>query len=88
MFSTRPRFISFAALILIALMGTLLVIRATPNGLGLSDDSIAYIAGARSMAEGNGYREAWLASNQPVTHFPPALSSVVTVPPICAKRSR
>jgi len=77
MFSTRPRFVSFIALTLIALLGMVLIIRATPNGLGLSDDSIAYIAGARSMAEGNGYREAWLASNQPVTHFPPAFSSVL-----------
>jgi 4-amino-4-deoxy-L-arabinose transferase and related glycosyltransferases of PMT family len=29
------------------------------------------------MAAGEGYREAWLASNQPVTHFPPAFSSVL-----------
>ena len=77
MFSTRPRLVSFIALCLIALIGMVLVIQATPNGLGLSDDSIAYIAGARSMAAGNGYREAWLASNQPVTHFPPAFSSVL-----------
>ena len=77
MFSTRPRLVSFIALCLIALIGIVLIIQATPNGLGLSDDSIAYIAGARSMAAGNGYREAWLASNQPVTHFPPAFSSVL-----------
>ena len=72
-----PRLISFLALCLISVIGMLLVIRATPNGLGLSDDSIAYIAGARSMAAGDGYRESWLASNQPVTHFPPAFSSVL-----------
>ena len=77
MFSTRPRLASFIALSLIAIIGIILILKATPNGLGLSDDSIAYIAGARSMAEGNGYREAWLASNQPVTHFPPAFSSVL-----------
>jgi 4-amino-4-deoxy-L-arabinose transferase-like glycosyltransferase len=78
MFPIRPRLASFIALSLIALIGIVLVIRATPNGLGLSDDSIAYIAGARSMAAGDGYREAWLASNQPVTHFPPAFSSVLS----------
>lgn len=72
-----PRLLSFFAVLLISLTGMLLVLRATPDGLGLSDDSIAYIAGARSMAAGNGYREAWLASNQPVTHFPPAFSSVL-----------
>lgn len=79
MFSTRPRLVSFIALCLITLSGMVLIIQATPNGLGLSDDSIAYIAGARSMAAGNGYREAWLISNQPVTHFPPAFSSVLAV---------
>ncbi|HSK89093.1 MAG TPA: phospholipid carrier-dependent glycosyltransferase [Anaerolineales bacterium] len=73
----RPRLASFLALGLIAFIGMVLIINATPDGLGLSDDSIAYIAGARSMVAGNGYREAWLASNQPVTHFPPAFSSLL-----------
>jgi 4-amino-4-deoxy-L-arabinose transferase-like glycosyltransferase len=77
MFRIPPRLASFIAVCLIAVIGVVLVLRATPNGLGLSDDSIAYIAGARSMAAGEGYREAWLASNQPVTHFPPAFSSVL-----------
>jgi len=71
------RLASFLSLLLLAAIGTLLILRATPEGLGLSDDSIAYIAGARSMLAGNGYREAWLASDQPVTHFPPAFSSVL-----------
>src|SRR6266540_1002830 len=77
MFPIRPRLVAFFVLALIALTGMTLIISATPNGLGLSDDSIAYIAGARSMLAGNGYREAWLASNGPVTHFPPAFSSVL-----------
>jgi 4-amino-4-deoxy-L-arabinose transferase-like glycosyltransferase len=71
------RLASFLSLLLLAVTGTLLIHRATPEGLGLSDDSIAYIAGARSMLAGDGYREAWLASNGPVTHFPPAFSSVL-----------
>ena len=71
------RLASFLSLILLVVIGILLVLRATPDGLGLSDDSIAYVAGARSMLAGQGYREAWLASNQPVTHFPPAFSSVL-----------
>jgi 4-amino-4-deoxy-L-arabinose transferase-like glycosyltransferase len=62
---------------LISILGVILVLQATPEGAGLSDDSIAYIAGARSMVAGHGYREAWLASNQPVTHFPPAFSSLL-----------
>ncbi|HJS20638.1 MAG TPA: phospholipid carrier-dependent glycosyltransferase [Anaerolineales bacterium] len=69
----------FIALLLIAVTGFLLVLLATPEGAGLSDDSIAYIAGARSMVAGSGYREAWLASNQPVTHFPPAFPAVLSI---------
>jgi 4-amino-4-deoxy-L-arabinose transferase-like glycosyltransferase len=66
-----PRLIAFFALGFLALAAVFLVLHSTPEGLGLSDDSIAYIAGARSMLAGNGYREAWLASSGPVTHFPP-----------------
>src|ERR1041384_7934942 len=77
MFSIRPRLASLIALVFISMVGIFLVLQATPNGLGLSDDSIAYIAGARSMASGEGYREAWLASDQPVTHFPPSFSAVL-----------
>ena len=68
---------SFLSLFLIAVTGTILILEATPEGMGLSDDSIAYIAGARSMLAGNGYREAWLNSNGPVTHFPPGFPSVL-----------
>lgn len=71
------RFAIFVALLLIAIIGFILVLLATPEGAALSDDSIAYIAGARSMLAGNGYREAWLASNQPVIHFPPAFPAVL-----------
>jgi 4-amino-4-deoxy-L-arabinose transferase-like glycosyltransferase len=71
------RLASFLSLLLLSVAGTFLVLRATPEGLGLSDDSIAYIAGARSLLAGEGYREAWLATNQPVTHFPPGFSSVL-----------
>jgi 4-amino-4-deoxy-L-arabinose transferase-like glycosyltransferase len=73
----RPRFIAFVALILLALIGIALILQATPEGLGLSDDSIAYVAGARSMLAGHGYREAWLVTAQPVTHFPPAFPAVL-----------
>lgn len=76
---TSLRLASFISLLLIAVIGTLLILRATPEGLGLSDDSIAYIAGARSILAGEGYREAWLATNQPVTHFPPGFSSVLAL---------
>jgi len=74
---TNLRLASFLLLFLLAVLGTVLILRTTPEGLGLSDDSIAYVAGARSMLAGDGYREAWLASNGPVTHFPPGFSSVL-----------
>ncbi len=72
-----PRLASFLGLLLLMVAGTFLVLRATPEGLGLSDDSIAYIAGARSLLAGDGYREAWLATNGYVTHFPPGFSSAL-----------
>ncbi len=72
-----PRLTAILILGLLVFIGVFLVLKATPEGLGLSDDSIAYIAGARSMLAGHGYREAWLASNEPVTHFPPGFSSVL-----------
>ncbi len=71
------RLIAILILALLISIGIFLVLKATPEGLGLSDDSIAYVAGARSMLAGHGYREAWLASNEPVTHFPPGFSSVL-----------
>jgi hypothetical protein len=64
---------------LIAAGATGLILYSTPEGLGLSDDSIGYIAGARSILGGQGYREAWLASNGPVTHFPPGFSFVLSL---------
>lgn len=76
---TKPPYASFLILSLLALSGTFLVLYATPQGMGLSDDSIAYIAGARSLIDGQGYREAWLASNQPVTHFPPGFSAILAL---------
>lgn len=78
-FRVTSRSAIFVALLLIAVIGVVLVLQATPEGAGLSDDSIAYIAGARSMVAGHGYREAWLASDQPVTHFPPAFPSVLAI---------
>jgi hypothetical protein len=67
------------AISLIAVSAVGVVLYSTPQGLVLSDDSIAYIAGARSILAGNGYREAWLASNQPVTHFPPGFSTILAL---------
>ncbi|MEW5938915.1 MAG: phospholipid carrier-dependent glycosyltransferase [Chloroflexota bacterium] len=79
MTSRRSTLASFLTLGLLAAIGAILIFMATPDGLGLSDDSIAYVAGARSLLAGNGYREAWLESNGPVTHFPPGFSGALTL---------
>lgn len=65
------------ALILLSLGGISLLLYSTPGGLGLNDDSIAYIAAARSLMAGQGFREAWLISNKPMTHFPPGFPGVL-----------
>jgi len=75
----NARHASFLTLGLLAALAAFLILYATPQGLGLSDDSIAYIAGARSLINGEGYREAWLASNGAVTHFPPGFSSALAL---------
>ncbi len=62
---------------LLALVGIAIFIHATPEGLALNDDSIAYIAGARSILNGQGYREAWLRSNEPMTHWPPGFPGML-----------
>jgi 4-amino-4-deoxy-L-arabinose transferase-like glycosyltransferase len=74
---TRPTWAFFAALALLAIAGGGLLFYATPQGLGLNDDSIAYIAGARSLLSGQGYREIWIVSAGFVTHFPPGLSAAL-----------
>ena len=79
MTSSRLSLASFLTLGLLAILGAFFLFQATPEGLGLSDDSIAYIAGARSLLAGQGYREAWLESNQFVTHFPPAFSGILAL---------
>jgi 4-amino-4-deoxy-L-arabinose transferase-like glycosyltransferase len=48
---------------------------ATPSGLGLTNDSAAYIGGARSLLAGTGYSDIWLDSSlEAITHYPPLLS--------------
>ena len=71
--------VSFLTIGLLAVGGIWSLAYSTPLGLGINDDSIAYIAGARSILNGNGYRQAWLASNGPVTHFPPGFPAVLAI---------
>ena len=65
------------ALSLLSICGIWLLLYSTPRGLGLNDDSIAYIAAARSLMSGQGFREAWLISNKPMIHFPPGFPGIL-----------
>jgi 4-amino-4-deoxy-L-arabinose transferase-like glycosyltransferase len=63
---------------LIALLAIWIVKVSTPVGLGLNDDSIAYIAGARGILQGIGYRQIWLVNSlEAITHFPPGYSTAL-----------
>jgi 4-amino-4-deoxy-L-arabinose transferase-like glycosyltransferase len=69
----RFAFTGFLAILALSAMVTLFI--STPAGVGLTNDSAAYIAGARSMLQGTGYSDIWLDSSlEPITHYPPLFS--------------
>ena len=69
----RNLFILLLGLLAAGAMATLYI--ATPAGAGLANDSVAYIAGARSILQGTGYSDIWLDSSlEAITHYPPLLS--------------
>ncbi len=52
-----------------------LFLYTTPHGVGLTNDSSAYLGGARSLLNGQGYvRFSGDRLPRPITHFPPLLS--------------
>ena len=57
-----------------------LVLYCTPFGVGLTNDSSAYISGARSLMAHQGYvRIGGDGLPRPITHFPPFYSIVLAV---------
>lgn len=65
-------------LVVIAAAGILLLRFATPYGLGLVNDSVWYIAGARNLLAGNGYsRFTGDFISVPITNYPPMYSIVL-----------
>lgn len=57
-----------------------LFIRCTPDGVGLTNDSAAYIGGARSLMAGQGYvRIGGDGLPRPITHFPPFYSIMLAI---------
>jgi len=66
---------AYSVLIFISIAAGLTLWYVTPAGLGLTNDSAAYIGGARSLLAGSGYSDLWLDSTlEPITHYPPLLS--------------
>jgi len=66
------RFTPHLILGLTAIVASLLSYFATPAGAGLTNDSAAYIGGARSILSGTGYSDIWLMPPyEPITHYPP-----------------
>ena len=58
---------------IIGLAGVWILARSIPDGLGLVNDSGAYISGAESLMAGDGY--TWrFGPSGPITHFPPFFS--------------
>lgn len=67
--------IVWLGLLLLALAGVVLMVYITPNGMGLVNDSVGYIGGARNILAGNGYsRLTGDYSVVPVTNYPPMFS--------------
>jgi hypothetical protein len=55
--------------------GFVVIMAATPHGIGLSPDSVAYIGGARNILVGEGF--SMPPGNAPITHLAPFYSFVL-----------
>lgn len=79
--NTRSRWIAWiTALVLIALAagGVWIMQYSTPIGLGLTNDSSAYLAGASNLRAGEGYGYTSGGGEvKPLTHFPPGYSLAI-----------
>ena len=77
----QTEIIFWLLLICIMAAGGILFAKTTPGGVGLVSDSVNYINGARSIADGHGYfRESGGGSLKPITNFPPLYSILLSVP--------
>jgi len=75
----RTKSLAFATiLLLLALAGALILQYSTPIGLGLTNDSQAYLNGARNLLDGKGYGyTSGRGEVKPITHFPPAYAATI-----------
>lgn len=75
-----PNLALIVGLSIAGVAGALVVIAATPWGIGLSPDSAVYIGGARSLIGGTGFSSPTDSGGfAPITHFPPLYSVVLAV---------
>ena len=84
----RARRRNFAAPLMLAVAALVLILTATPGGLGVSPDSTQYLSAAEYLQRGDGLRVHWWEEGSvPLTQFPPghavaiaALASVGLTP--------
>lgn len=68
-------------LVLLLAASVFVYMKGTEEGIGLVSDSVNYINGARSIAQGRGYfRESGGGTLKPITNFPPLYSIVLSIP--------
>ena len=74
----RYEIIYWLFILSLAITGILILRYMTPYGLGMVNDSVGYIAGARNILAGNGYSRysgEWKVI--PITNFPPLFSYTI-----------
>ncbi len=75
-FLNKYKILYWFLLVLLAGAGVALMIAVTPHGIGLVNDSVGYVAGARNMLGGLGYsRLTGDGSPRPITNYPPYFPS-------------
>ncbi|GEM_PF-1115752 len=75
----RPEYF-LILLVLIGGMAAWMLKTATPYGLGLRNDSVQYIFGARNLSDGNGYmRTSGGGELKPITTVPPVFSTIIAM---------
>jgi hypothetical protein len=76
----RRLLLVLAGIAAISLMGPLLVLGQSPNGVHASPDSFTYLSAATTLAKGDGWTYAFGEAGSPVTLFPPLYPLVLAVP--------
>ena len=70
-------------LLLLAAAGTVILLSATENGIGVSPDSVGYISAARSLHDGDGLNAIGPEGKTiPLVHYPPLLPALLSLSPV------